>query len=97
MSGSTFSQPGSSAFADLRRDRVNLAASTRNAYRLLYAHHLEPYLGSHSLRDLTVDVIARWQADRLRDGVGPTAVRKSLVLLSGILQTPAIKATLNEL
>jgi integrase len=66
---------------------VNLAASTRNTYRLLYANHLAPYLGSQPLRDITVDVIARWQADRLRDGVGPTSVRKSLVLLSGILQT----------
>ena len=66
---------------------VNLAASTRNTYRLLYANHLAPYLGSHPLRDITVDAIARWQAERLREGVGPTSVRKSLVLLSGILQT----------
>jgi integrase len=66
---------------------ANLAVSTRKTYRLLYAKHLAPYFGSHPLRDITVDVIARWQAERLRDGAGPTSVRKSLLLLSGILQT----------
>ena len=55
--------------------------------RLEQVFSLEPYLGSHALRDIAVDAIARWQAERLPDGVGPTSVRKSLVLLSGILQT----------
>jgi hypothetical protein len=36
------------------------------------------------LREITVEVIARWQAERLRDGAGPSFVRKSL-LLSGVL------------
>jgi integrase len=66
---------------------ANLAASTRMTYRQLYAKHLAPYLGAHPLRDVTVEVIARWQAERLRDGAGPSSVRKSLLLLSGILQT----------
>jgi integrase len=66
---------------------ANLAVSTRKTYRQLYAKHLSPFLGSHPLRDITVEVIARWQAERLRSGAGPTSIRKSLVLLSGILQT----------
>jgi integrase len=65
----------------------NLAPSTRKTYRLLYDKHLAPYFGAHPLRDITVDVIARWQTDRLRGGAGPTSIRKSLLLLSGILQT----------
>ncbi|MGH2863061.1 MAG: hypothetical protein ACRDLT_16395 [Solirubrobacteraceae bacterium] len=78
------------------RDGVlNLAASTRLTYRLLYAKHLTPYLGSHPLRDISVDVVARWQAERLRDGAGPTSVRKSLVLLSGILQAAVQAEHLN--
>lgn len=66
---------------------ANLAPSTRNTYRHLYGKHLTPFLGAHPLREITVEVIARWQAERVRAGAGPSSVRKSLLLLSGILQT----------
>jgi integrase len=63
-----------------------LAQSTRVNYARFYDHHLDPYLGSYALRDVTPGVIARWQADRLSTGAGPVAVRRSLTLLGSILQ-----------
>jgi integrase len=64
-----------------------LAENTRSGYRVLYASHIGPYLGDCALRDLTPQVIARWQADRLRSGAGPSGVAKALVLLGSILET----------
>lgn len=63
-----------------------LAQSTRVNYARFYDHHVEPYLGSFVLRDLTPGVIARWQADRLSAGAGPVAIRRSLDLLGSVLQ-----------
>ena len=66
---------------------ADLAETTRETYKVLYAKHIGPYLGRVPLRDLTPQLLARWQAERLREGAGPTSVRKSLVLLGTILQT----------
>jgi integrase len=66
---------------------ADLAESTRATYRVLYAKHIGPHLGRAPLRELTPQLLARWQADRLREGAGPTSVRKSLALLGTILQT----------
>ena len=44
-------------------------------------------LTATALRDLTPRVVARWQADRLRRGAGPSGVVKALVLLGSILET----------
>jgi len=38
------------------------------------------------LRAITAETVARWQAERLAAGAGPHAVRKSMAVLSGILQ-----------
>lgn len=65
---------------------VTLAPKTRQIYAGLYDHHLAPFLGEVGLRDLKPDVVARWQADRLNDGAGRTAVRQALDLLGSILQ-----------
>jgi integrase len=65
---------------------VTLAPKTRRNYAGLYDHHLAPHLGHVELRHLRPEVIARWQADRLAAGAGPTAVRQALDLLSVILQ-----------
>ena len=54
--------------------------------RYLYDKHILPHLGPLPLREITPEVIARWQADRLASGAGPVAVRGSLTLLGGILQ-----------
>lgn len=63
-----------------------LAARTRRDYAQLYERHLSRTLGPISLRDLSPELVSRWQADQLRDGAGPTRVRKALALLSNILQ-----------
>ena len=64
-----------------------LAENTRRSYRGLYVSHIAPFLGECALRDLTRQAIARWQADRLRRGAGPSGVVKALVLLGSILET----------
>jgi integrase len=65
---------------------VTLAPKTRRHYAGLYDHHIAPVLGSTPLRAIRSDTIARWQAERLADGAGPTAVRQALDLLGSILQ-----------
>jgi hypothetical protein len=64
---------------------VTLAPKTRLHYASLYDHHVRPYLGSIPLRDITPEVIGRWQADRLAAGAGPVAVRQAMDLLGSIL------------
>ncbi len=63
-----------------------LAPKTRRTYAALYDRHLGPALGSVPLRELTPELIARWQSSRLTTGAGPVAVRQSLVLLGNVLQ-----------
>jgi integrase len=65
---------------------VTLAPKTRKNYATLYHHHVGPYLGPSTLRDIRPETIARWQADRLAAGGGAVAVRQALDLLSSILQ-----------
>jgi hypothetical protein len=63
-----------------------LSPRTRRDYAQLYERHLSRSFGSMALRDLTPELLARWQADQLGAGVGPTRVRKALALLSNIPQ-----------
>lgn len=65
---------------------MGLAAKTRALYTMLYDLHIAPTLGSVALRQLNAEQIARWQADRLAAGAGPSSVAKARTLLSGILQ-----------
>jgi integrase len=65
---------------------VMLAPKTRQHYESLYDRHLRSDLGAVRLRDLTPEIVARWQAARLRKGAGPVAVRHALDLLGSILQ-----------
>jgi integrase len=67
----------------LRRESV---PKTREWYAGLYAKHIGPQLGSTPLRNLTIDRITGWHAERVRSGAGKTAVRRSLRLLGGIMQ-----------
>lgn len=69
-----------------RAYRQNLSASTRMRYGYLYDKHVLPELGSLMLAELTPEVIAGWQADRISAGSGPVAVRSALTLLGGILR-----------
>ena len=63
-----------------------LADKTRALYTGLYAGHISPTLGAYPLRDLTPEVVGRWQADRLAAGAPVESTRKALTLLGGILQ-----------
>jgi len=68
----------------------HLAASTRVRYAELYDNQISPFLGAIPLRDLSADVIGRWQTDRLaavrRVGRGHEQTLKALTLLGAILQ-----------
>jgi integrase len=63
-----------------------LAAKTQALYAGLYDGHVSPTLGGYQLRELTPEVIGRWQADRLNAGARAESTRKALTLLGGILQ-----------
>lgn len=63
-----------------------LAPRTRRNYARLYDAHVAPTIGSTPLQALTAEQIGRWQSDRLAQGAGPVAVRRSLELLGSILQ-----------
>jgi integrase len=65
---------------------VTLAPSTAKIYAQLYDFHIAPHLGAMKLGELTPELIARWQAERLASGAGPTAVLKALTLLGSMLQ-----------
>jgi integrase len=63
-----------------------LAPKTRKLYTGLYDGHLSPTLGGYPLRELTPEVIGRWQADRLAAGAPVESTRKALTLLGNVLQ-----------
>jgi integrase len=66
--------------------RASLAENTRKTYGYLYDRHILPELGPLALIEITPEVIARWQSDRLAAGGGPVAVHDAATLLGGILQ-----------
>jgi integrase len=63
-----------------------LADKTQQLYAGLYDRHVSPELGAYPLRELTPEVIGRWQADRLAAGAPVESTRKALTLLGAILQ-----------
>ena len=69
-----------------RTHAVTLAPKTARHYASLYDVHIAPHLGELKLVDLTPEVIARWQADRVAAGAGRVAVLQALALLGAILQ-----------
>ena len=70
----------------VRTHAPTLAPSTAKVYASLYDFHIAPSLGSLKLRELTPEVISRWQAERIAAGAGKTSVLKALTLLGSILQ-----------
>jgi integrase len=70
----------------VRTHAVTLAPKTAKTYAVLYDLHIGPYLGPFKLSQLTPELVARWQADRIAAGAGRTAVLKALSLLGAILQ-----------
>jgi integrase len=65
---------------------ITLAPKTARHYASLYDVHIGPYLGALKLSELTPEVIAAWQAERIKAGGGRVAVRQALTLLGNILQ-----------
>jgi integrase len=72
-----------------RMHLVTLSARTARRYAGLYDVHIAPYLGDLKLVELTPEVIARWQADRVSAGAGRTALLDAVMLLGAILQRAA--------
>jgi integrase len=68
---------------------AHLAPRTRKTYASTYDRHISPRLGSTRLRELDPELIAAFQADLIRAGTGPHAMRKAMTLLGGILQRAA--------
>ena len=63
-----------------------LAEQTRRDYARLWALYIDEPLGMVPLRNLTPELLARWQSDHLAAGAGPERVRKAHALLSNVLQ-----------
>ena len=65
---------------------MTLAPKTARHYASLYDLHVAPFLGDLKLSELTPEVIARWQAERVAAGAGREAIRQAMKLLGNILQ-----------
>jgi integrase len=83
-SGETLDRYVSESWARLHG--ITLAPKTARHYTSLYDVHIGPYLGALKLSELTPEVIATWQAERIKAGGGRVAVRQALTLLGNILQ-----------
>jgi integrase len=68
-------------YAEPRLERRTLVL-----YEGYLRNHILPYLGRLELRQLKPETVAKYPADLARAGVSPPTIRKSLVLLQGILE-----------
>ena len=75
---------------------ATLAPKTRLHYASLYDHHLRPYLASIALREISAEVIGRWQSERLAAGAGQVAVQHAIELLGSILEHAFVAGLLPE-
>ena len=75
---------------------VTLAPNTARTYAGLYDLHIAPYLGQLKLSELTPEVIARWQAQRIAAGAGRSSIHKTLTLLGGMLQRALESGRINR-
>jgi integrase len=66
-----------------------LAPKTQIGYRSLYATRIEPTFGDVALRDITTELIGRWQAEAMKDARGKVSAQKALTLLGNIMQRAA--------
>jgi integrase len=69
----------------------NLAAATRDSYKLVWAKHIIERLGSRNLRELTPRVLTRFRADLERAGVGTATVRKAMAIVQSILSFAVVE------
>jgi integrase len=72
-----------------RTHAVTLSPRTAGKYAGLYDVHIAPFLGGLKLTEISPDVIARWQSDRVAAGVGRVVLLDSMMLLGAILQRAA--------
>jgi len=64
----------------------NLAATTLASYACLWDAHVLPRLGAIRLRDIDPQTIARFRAELTSAGVGPSSIRRVMVILQGVLE-----------
>jgi len=65
---------------------ASVTGRTREHYAGLYRRHLAPTFADVPLREVTVERIAAWQAEKQRAGTGAASIRKAHTLLGSILQ-----------
>jgi integrase len=66
--------------------RPNLTVKTLDGYRYLWDAYVSAALGAFELGSLTPLLLERWKAQLLVQGVGPESVRRTMVMLQGVLQ-----------
>jgi integrase len=68
---------------------AHLAPRTRQTYASTYDRHISSELGGVPLREIEAERVAVFQGKLVRAGVGPHAIRKTMILLGAILQRAA--------
>jgi Phage integrase, N-terminal SAM-like domain len=68
---------------------ATLALSTRASYAAVYGKHIAPCLDDLPLREITVSVLRRWQANLIAAGVGHGAIMRARAVLSSMLRHAA--------
>ena len=58
--------------------RGHAGPSTAKTYAGVYDLHISPHLGQLKLSELTPEVIARWQAERIAAGAGRVSIHKTI-------------------
>jgi integrase len=74
----------------------NLSPKTLELYRYLWRAQIEGELGHRPLRSIAPLEIERWKLDRLRRGVGPETIRRTLTMLQGIFARAVEWGYLND-
>ncbi len=64
----------------------NLAQATQRSYACLWDAHVLDRLGGYQLRELTPETITRFRQQLEHADVGPASIRRTLVLLQGMLE-----------
>jgi integrase len=64
-----------------------LTTTTRQLYRSLLKHHLDPSFGALAVAEISPPLVRRWRADKLKAGTGATTVAKAYALLRAVLGT----------
>ncbi|MGB2694956.1 MAG: site-specific integrase [Dehalococcoidia bacterium] len=76
-----FAQEWWSAYAE-----PNLERATLKSYETIWNNHALPRLGDVQLRELTPRLLSDFRTELEREGVGAAAVRRTLVMVQGMLQ-----------